>query len=95
MTVLASSDARNNTALATSTGSTQGTGSRVRWASTAAASSIVGCARSGRSLAYTVSLRIIGVATEPGCTRFTRMPRGPSSLARVRARPTTACLLAA
>ncbi len=48
------------------------------------------------SCAMAVSERsAASVRIQPGQTAFTRMPRGPSSSARERVRPTTACLLAA
>ena len=58
-------------------------------------SSLVGArSRSGRNALDTASFWIIGVSTLVGCTEFTRIPCGASSLARVRIKPTTPCLAA-
>lgn len=67
---------------------------RLRAAITWAASSAVGLAKSGRNRRNVASVSMLAVPTAPGCTVFTRIRCGPSSLAKVRASPTTACLLA-
>ena len=59
-----------------------------------AASAAVGFANSGHNLANVASFNTNAVPTAPGWTVFTRTFWAPSSLAKVRINPTTACLLA-
>jgi hypothetical protein len=90
----ASSEARNSTAFAMSSGSTQPIGRVcISWPTTFMSSG-PGFSRSGRKSRIVPSFMNSGVFTFVGCTELTRMFCAPSSTAKVRIRPTTPCLAA-
>src|ERR1700724_4530779 len=92
VTYLASSEARNTTALEMSADSTHGTGSALVALEASANCSGVGFSTPGRKSRYVGTLWIMSVFTLVGCTVLTRMKCGASSSASVRIRPTTPCL---
>ena len=90
----ASSEARKTTALLTSTGSTQPTGSRLRAASTFAASAAVGFSTRGHNLANVASFRDHRGAHRTGVDGVDPNILRHKLIGQVRINPTTACLLA-
>ena len=91
LTYRASSDSRNTTTEATSSGSTQGTpsGCRLRDAAAATPSGTRPGTKRGVAAAYWRALRSMVVFTPVGDTAFTAMPRPPSSSAAVFTSPIT------
>ena len=80
-----SSEARNNTAAAISSG--------VAWRPSGIIDSKISAARASPSPVATVSIRCWkALSTGPGWIELTRMPRSATSLAAVRMSPTSACL---